>query len=400
MFITEGEFDAIALWQVLKDRNLGTQWESLNPAVVSLPSGASSAQRSVSKVLNDILRLFSEIVLVFDMDEQGQKAAEEVIKILPKAYVAVLPAKDANDCLMEGREKALANAVLFKAAHQKNSRLVKGVTLHELGRHQAKMGLSWPWEAMTRFTRGIRFGETYYIGAGVKMGKSGIVNALAAHLMIEHDLKVLLAKPEETNKKTYLKIAGQIAGKIFDDPNVPFDYEAYDLAKEFIGDKLVLLDVWQHLGWETLRQDIVAAASEGVKAVFIDPITNLTNGVPAAEANTVLQGVAQDLAALAKDLDIVVFIFCHLKAPDAGPPHERGGKVQSYQFAGSRAMMRSCNYMIGLEGNKDPDLPIEERNLRRLVILEDREFGVSNYLRYFFDDKTGLMNELKDETHE
>ena len=89
-------------------------------------------------------------------------------------------------------------------------------------------------------------------------------------------------------------------------------------------------------------------------------------------------------------------MFCHLKAPDGGPPHERGGKVFSNQFAGSRAMMRSCNLMLGLEGNKDPDLSKEERNMRRLIILEDREFGATGYVPLFYDDNSGIYHEIEE----
>lgn len=46
-----------------------------------------------------------------------------------------------------------------------------------------------------------------------------------------------------------------------------------------------------------------------------------------------------------------------------------------YQFTGSRALMRFGNYMLGLERNKDPELPPEERNLATLVLLKDREYG-------------------------
>ena len=59
-------------------------------------------------------------------------------------------------------------------------------------------------------------------------------------------------------------------------------------------------------------------------------------------------------------------------------------------------MMRSCNLMLGLEGDKNPDLDIEERNLRRLVILEDREFGASGVVRLYWDSATSLFNEIKD----
>ena len=210
--------------------------------------------------------------------------------------------------------------------------------------------------------------------------------------MLEHNIKCFLAKPEEANKKTIKMVAGKVAGKFFHDPNIPFDYEAYDAACKLFQDKLLLLNIYQHMGWNTLRPDILEAISQGCQAVFIDPITNLTNGTSAAEANTVLQGFAQDLSAITLDHRILTFIFCHLKAPDSGPPHERGGEVFSHQFAGSRAMMRSCNMMLGLEGNKDPNLPIEQRNMRDLIILEDREFGVTDRIKLYWDHKTGLFN--------
>ena len=162
-----------------------------------------------------------------------------------------------------------------------------------------------------------------------------------------------------------------------------------------VKDKLVMMNLYQELSWETLKSDIRSAAADGCKAIYIDPITVLTNGVSAADANTLLQKFAQGLAQMAMDLNIIVHIFCHLKAPETGPSHERGGKVQSYQFAGSRAMMRACHAMIGMEGNKDPDLKIEERNIRKLVLLEDRATGSSGQLDIYYDHMTGAFNELR-----
>ncbi len=396
LFITEGELDAAALFQALCDKQKGTKWESYLPAVVSLTRGASSAKRDITDALLAIRSHFQEVVLCFDMDEAGQAATDAAMQVYPTARKAALPSKDPNAAIIEGRSNALCTSVLFKSSIPKNTRLINGQSLIQAGREQAKMGLSWPWEGLTKLTRGIRFGETYYLGAGVKMGKSEIVNSLAAHLITEHDLLVFLAKPEEANRKTVQMVLGKIAGKIFHDPDVEFDYEAYDKAATVVGDRLFMLSLYQHLGWDSLRNDIMVAHGQGCRAVFIDPITNLVNGIASGETNTILQEIAQELAALAKDLNIVIFIFCHLKAPLSGPSHERGGTVHSAQFAGSRAMMRSCNLMLGLEGDKDPDLDIEERNLRRLVILEDREFGASGVVRLYWDNATSLFNEIKE----
>ena len=394
LFITEGELDAVALYQALKSKQRGTKWEHLTPAVVSLINGSGGAKQDITTYLSAIRANFRDVVLVFDQDDAGQAATHAVMQVLPTARSVTLPAKDANQCVIEGRSVALANAVLFKGQTPKNTRLVWAGSLYEASRQAPQWGLSWPWQGMTEITRGLRTGETYYIGAGVKMGKSEIVNTLATSLIVSNGMKVFLAKPEETNIKTVKLLCGKIAGKFFHDPKVEFDYDAYDKAYPIIRDNVCLLDLYQHVDWSSLRTDILVAAAEGCKAVFIDPITNLTNGVSSGETNTILQEIAQELSAIAKDLDIIVFIFCHLKSPEGGPSHERGGKVLSHQFAGSRAMMRSCNYMIGLEGNKDPDLPTEQRNLRRLIILEDREFGEGGVVDLYWDNNTSLFNEV------
>ncbi len=398
LYITEGELDAVALFQALKNKAKGTRYAEYNPAVVSVKNGSSSAKKDLSAFASTLQNNFQEIVLVFDQDKAGKQAVEEVVQVIPYIQTVTIPGKDPNECVIKGHSLALCNAVLFKKNKPKNTRLILGTDLISSARKETKMGLSWPWPGLTKLTRGIRFGETVYLGSGVKMGKTTLVTKLIAHLIIEHSLKVLCVQPEEPIDKTFRLVTGQVAHRIFNDPEIPFDYEAYDKAAPVVGEKLVLLNLYQNLEWNVLRGDIISAVNDGCRAVFIDPITNLTNGIDAATANVVLQEFAQELAYLAKDLSIIIFLFCHLKAPASGLPHERGGTIYSSQFAGSRAMMRSCHLMLGLEGNKDPNLPQEERNTRKLVILEDRAYGATGYIPLYFDIKTGIYHEMKVET--
>ena len=395
LYITEGECDAVALYQMIRKQQDGTQYADRIPAVVSLTKGAANAANDITRNLERIGRMFDEVVLVFDEDEAGYRAADEVLKIAPDFMTVDLPEKDANECLLAGKTKACVDAVMWKAAVPKNTNLVWGSDLHEAGRTEAQWGASYPWPKLTAMTRGMRFGETVYFGAGVKMGKSEVVNALIAHCITEHGWKVFAAKPEEANRKTYQMVVGKVMGRVFHDPNVPFDFEAYDIGSARVGDKLCMLNLYQRMGWEALKADIGAAAAEGCKAMFIDPITNLTAGMNAGTANERLQEIAVDLAAMALDLNIIIFIFCHLKAPPApAVPHERGGQVLSSQFAGSRAMMRSCNYMIGIQGNKDPALDEHTRSTRDIIILEDREFGVVGVVKLLWNKLTSLFREI------
>ena len=169
LYITEGEFDAIALKEIM-DRY--TKAEYTAPVPVSLPNGAASAKRDLTRLKKRILKQFAEtdVVFVFDGDDAGQKALREAMKVFPKAVSVTLPGvKDANEGLKTA-PKATFQACQFKAEAPKSSRLVAAETLHEAAKEQAEMGVPWPWAKLTELTRGIRTGETIYIGAGAKMG--------------------------------------------------------------------------------------------------------------------------------------------------------------------------------------------------------------------------------------
>lgn len=414
LIITEGENDAVALMKIFEIYEK-EEYKDTIPAIVSLQHGVKSAGKDLAKRLPEIRRHFKEIAICFDDDEAGREAIVEVSKLLPDVKVITLPLKDANECLMQGKGKQAYKAAKWNAEVQKNTRLVFGEELHEAAREVAKHGeLTWPWEHINKTTRGIRYGETIYIGAGVKCGKSELLNELAAHFIKEHQVKVFMAKPEEANKKTYKLLAGKIVGRVFHDPDREFDFEAYDRAGKVLNGNVAMVNLYQHLGWESLKADIYAAAMWGAKAIFIDPITVVTNGMSAGDANTKLQEIAQELAAMALDLQIVIFIFVHLKAPEGNIskearlksyandkylglgncPHELGGDISSAQFAGSRAMMRSCNMMLGLEANKDGDLPDQVRNVRSLRLLEDREFGQTGTFPLFWNKNSTHFEEM------
>jgi len=49
--------------------------------------------------------------------------------------------------------------------------------------------------------------------------------------------------------------------------------------------------------------------------------------------------------------------------------------------------------MIGLEGNKDPDLDELTRNERDLIVLEDREFGAVGKVKLAWSKFTGAFSE-------
>ena len=410
LIITEGMADSVAVDRIFEMYGK----EEYTPAIVSLPYGAGRARQCLQKHAKDIKNLFKEVYFCFDDDKPGQLAVEQAMLVLPLAKSVTLPEKDANDCLMKGKAKAAYTALSFRAVTPKNTRIISAIDIHEEAKKPAVYGaLSWPWEDINKDLRGVRLGETIYISAGVKCGKSTLKSALVAHFIKNDGAKVFVAAPEEPKEQTYKLIAGQLAGKIFHDPEIEFDYEAYDKAGEILKDNLFILNLYQQLTWEVLKEDIKSAVEAGCTVVMIDPITSLSNGMSAADANTLLQSFAQELAALAKDLNFVAILFAHLKASDSqlsedkrqqyyakgqfldlgNCSHEQGGSVYSNQVAGSRAMMRSAHLFLALLANKDPDLPEETRNTRQIQVLEDRNLGVSAKYTLFYNKNTGRFVE-------
>lgn len=395
LYVTEGEVDAMSVWQALKVNSKNTKWANQGIAVISLPNGAGSAKKCFATFGAKFKQYFQEIVLVFDKDDAGQEAIRDALIVVPDCKVAHLPAKDANECLIKNLHKGLVNALLFKVDEHKKSKAVEISNYFERAMEPPTFGFSFPWPTLTAATRGMRLGELWMVGAGVKMGKTELAYSVASHFIEEHNFSVYIANLEESNVKTTRKMVGKIARKMFHDPSKEFDTGAFNEAKEKLRDKVFFCDHFQNATWEELKQDIIAEVQlHGVKLVMIDPITNLTNNADNKTVDTMLRSISQDMATLCRDLNICMWVFCHCKAPVNAKPHEAGGKVFSNQFTGSRAMIRSANYVLALEGDKSDELEEHEKNTRLLRILDDREYGVTAKLQLFWNSNTSVFEEL------
>lgn len=171
IIIVEGEFDAPALKRIL-DLYTEDKYKELIPAVCSLPHGAASAAKDLSRLAKKIRKHFREISFCYDDDEAGQNALEASMKVFPEATTINLPLKDANDCLKAGVkvQKAAYKAAYWNHTKTKNTKLVWADDIWDESKEAAQYGVSWPWKETTKLTRGIRKGETIYIGAAQKMG--------------------------------------------------------------------------------------------------------------------------------------------------------------------------------------------------------------------------------------
>ena len=120
--ITEGELDAASVYQVLRT------WP-----VVSLPSGAAGAKKSIKKNL-EWLQGYTKVVLLFDDDEAGRSAAKEAASVLSpgKVFIGFVEGyKDASDALQADDLKAITRAV-WDAKPYRPDGIVDGKSLLDL----------------------------------------------------------------------------------------------------------------------------------------------------------------------------------------------------------------------------------------------------------------------------
>lgn len=433
IWITEGEYDCLISWQTLKNK-----YPQANPSVVSISSGTANAVGNIGQKHNTkFLKKFQEVILCFDGDKatpderakgikKGKDATDAVYGLLPDIKVVNLP-DDKDPCeVYEEIGEVEFYWMLMKPTQYTPEGFVKYEDIREKAIELPTLGKPWPWKSVTKVTLGRRLGEGHYFGAGVKMGKSVIVDTLSEHIIkteknkLGNPQKIALFKFEEQPDETIKKIAGKFYRKDFSNPekiifidnngdevdiwgnrivdNSSF-YRHEDLIKavDSVGDSVILYNNYGRCNWDELKGAIRhAVLVEHVEDIVIDPITRLTAGMSASEANTELERFADEISKMSQDLGFTYYCFCHLKAPDNGKPHELGGQVYSSQFRGSRAMMQACHAMWGLQGNKDPEEQEKVQNTRYLILLDDRKFGRTAKIPLFYDVDTGVFDEPPD----
>lgn len=380
--VTEGEIDAMAMSQVQGNKY----------PVVSLANGAQSARRLMARH-REYFTGFDEVVLMFDMDEEGQDAAKEAAEVLipHTVKIAKLPLKDAGEMLEEGRAEELIDA-MWRAKEYRPEGIVAMSDLMDEALKPPERGLSWPFETLTDLTFGMRTGELYALGAGTGIGKTDFITETVAHLVREHGEKVGIFALEQQPKETALRVAGKLLGKPLHVPDVERDPEEVEAAFQEADDKVFMYDSFGANEWDPVRSKMeYLFHNHGVRFFFLDHITALAASME--DERKALDELMADLGALVKRLDVCVTFVSHLATP-RGTPHEEGGRVTIRHFRGSRAIGFWSHYIFGLERNQQSDNEAE-RKTTTFRVLKDRYTGRATGETFFFtyESKTGLLHE-------
>lgn len=378
--VTEGEIDALTVSMLQNNK-----WP-----VVSLPNGAQGAEKSIRKSI-EWLEKFETVVLMFDNDEPGQKAAAACAPLFSpgKCKVARLPLKDANEMLQAGRGAEVIDA-MWGAKPYRPDGIVSVADIVEDALAEPLPGDPWCFEDMNAVTYGRRPGEVYGFGAGTGVGKTDLFTQ-----QIAYDLDVLKKRVgvlylEQPVKDTARRIAGKTIGRILHVPGEcdPAEREA---AIRALGQKpLFLFDHFGAQDWQTIKARIrYMVVGLECEHIYLDHLTALAANEE--DEKKALDGIMAELAGQAQELGHKLHFISHLATPE-GKPHEEGGRVMIRHFRGSRAIGFWSHFMFGLERNQQADDPVE-RSTTTLRCLKDRVTGRATgktwALRY--SQETGLL---------
>ena len=388
--ITEGEFDALAAYQLT-----GSKYP-----VVSIRTGAGSALKD-AKANYEYINSFENVVLCFDGDEAGQKAAKEVAELFGSKCKIFKPDpsyKDACEWLAESKEAAFVSR-WWAAEPFIPDGIVSGTGLWELvSKPMEAADCFYPWKGLNDITYGIRAGELVTFTAGSGLGKSQTLREIVWHLLQNSSDNIGLMFLEESVRKTSLSMMSLAADTPLHLPtSVVSDAIRKDAFEKTLGTgRLYFFD---HFG-STAIENIVnrvkyMAKGLGCKYVFLDHLSIIVSSQDNGDERKAIDEIMTKLRMLVQETNIALIIVSHLKRPsDKG--HEEGATTSLAQLRGSAAIAQLSDMVVSLERNGQADDPIE-RNTTKVRVLKNRYSGQTGpACSLLYNKDTGRMFEIDD----
>ena len=385
--ICEGELDALSAYQMF-----GAKWP-----VVSLKSGASSVQSDIENNF-EFLDNYENIVICFDNDTPGKKAAKKAAELLaPKGRIVHLNLKDANEYLSNNKIKDFESAWWNAEAYTPDG-IIAGTDLWDvLQQGPAKTAVDYPFDGVDRFTYGIRMGELITVCAGTGIGKSSFLREIIKHVFDNTEDGIGMMFMEESVRSTAEAMMSLDLSKQLHLPETKYTQQEYSEAyKRTAGSGRYFF--FDHFGSNSI-DNVLARIRYFVKAVkckyiILDHISILVSSQEHAydERRTIDECMTK-LRMLVQELDICMIIVSHLRRSIHGS-HEEGLNTSLSDLRGSASIGQLSDIVIGLERNGQAT-DLIKRNTTYVRIIKNRFSGKTGICsKLFYDESNGRMRQL------
>ena len=389
--ITEGECDAMAAYQMQ-----GSKW-----AVVSIRGGVKNAVNHVRSSL-EFVESFDNVVLCFDADDQGRKAAREVARIISpnKAKLMAFPEgyKDANDMLRQNKGADFVTAWWESKVYTPTGIMELHSKKNEWLHREVKASVAYPWEGLNKKLYGMRKGELVTLTGGTGLGKSSVTRELEHHLIKTTKDNVGIVALEENWQRTADGILSiEAEDRIYLNEKRK-NYTDEQLEKLF--DRVIekgRVYIHAHLGatdideiFSKLRYIIVGCQCEWV---IVDHLHMLVNVLTEGDERRGIDMLMNRLRSLVEETGVGMILVSHLRRAQGDKGHEKGIEVSLSHLKGSQGIAQLSDCVIALERNQQA-LDPEQANTTKVRVLKSRytgDTGLACSLKY--DINTGRLHE-------
>ena len=385
--VTEGEYDALASYQMM-----GSQYP-----VVSIRNGAGSALKDC-KSHYEWLDSFETIVVCFDADEVGIKAADDVGQLFggkAKIIKHVKGYKDACDYLAENDSQVFMKRFWNAEKYVPDGIILASSLWDEVNTPMEVAEVQYPFKGINALTYGIRPAELVTVTAGSGLGKSQFVREVVWAVLQQSKHNIGLLFLEESIRKTGLSLMSLAANKQLHLPTTTSTEEerrsSFDLT---LGtERLYLLD---HFG-STDVDNIVGRVRYMAKAldcayIFLDHVSIVVSAQANLDERKALDEIMTKLRMLVQETGIALFVVSHLRRPE-NKGHEEGAATSLSQLRGSASIAQLSDIVLGLERDGQAEDMIT-RNTTTVRVLKNRFSGETGRCAdLLYDKDTGRMIE-------
>jgi twinkle protein len=388
--ITEGELDAMAAYQMF-----GSKWPCVS--VKSSSSAVSDCKNSF-----DYLNSFENIILCFDNDPAGNKAAEKVAGLFEPhkcKIVKLSQFKDASDYLRTGNQESFVRT--WWAAEPYTPAGI--INLNELGNslydEEFFETISYPWSGLNKKIYGMRTGELVTFTSGSGMGKSSIIRELMHHIMKTSTDNIGVLALEESIRNTALNIMSVEASQRLYIKEVRDTFPIEQLQKwqdATVGTGRFF--AFDHFGSisndEILNRVRFMTKALDCKWIILDHLSILVSGQEEGDERRSIDILMTKLRSLVEETGVGLLLVSHLRRASGDKGHEDGREVSLAHLRGSQSIAHLSDGVIALERNQqEEDETLANTTIVR--ILKNRytgDTGIATYL--YYDKDSGRMSEI------
>lgn len=377
LLVVGGECDAMAAQQMLvKSINKLDALQGLKTLdglklvhVWSPNKGEMAIEEIVTN--RDYLDQFEEIVWAFDNDDVGNKlnlACARLFRQKSKFLVYPNGCKDANQCLMEGREREFVDAWWQPVEARVKGKLKAASSYADAAKKVTEMGLSYFIPELNPITFGVRLRYLAVWGAGTGVGKTEHTTSHICKLM-EQGKPVVAVYLENSPDEVLKMVASRIANKDFMsppyDPDNPDDeyslardytwQELSDTIDELVASNLLFIPDLEGSKDVTVIMEVLEdALAMGYQYFVVDNLTAFEHHVDGkVQVGTVaIDETMKRIGTFKDEHDVNIMLLTHLSRPEKGRvAHEMGGEVFITDFRGAGSISFWANGAWSIERN-------------------------------------------------